>query len=256
MSDNKPLSNLSDLTNRTVTGGETISSTDHEAWRNDIESRVADLNDAVVDEANNRAGTSAPTDNTVEGQIWADTTNDPAVLKFDPDGAGADTILANTTSNAAGTGTATFAVGGVIHVDTAQVSKTATGVLMTYTIPANTLDANGQVIRVKAWGTFTSPNTITIQARIGGNALYSTTSDSQGEYWVSEVYIVRTGSAAQDVIAEFRQTANGALNTAGSESAFGSQTEDTTAGIVLDFNISAYTSGTVTQEGMIVEFLG
>lgn len=89
MSDDKPVSNLTSLVNRTVTAESKVSSTDHEAWRNDIEGRVTDLNEAVTDEANNRAGTSAPTDNTVEGQIWCDTTTDPAVPMFDPDGAGA-----------------------------------------------------------------------------------------------------------------------------------------------------------------------
>lgn len=59
----------------------------------DVEPRIADLNDVAATQESNFAGASAPVDNAVEGKLWCDTTNDPATLKFDPDGSGADTPL-------------------------------------------------------------------------------------------------------------------------------------------------------------------
>ena len=93
MSDNTPDSTLSSLVNRPIVTLTPVSSSDNEAWRNDLEGRVDDLNSALKDNSNHRAGSSAATDNAVEGQIKCDTSTDPAVLKMDPDGAGADTPI-------------------------------------------------------------------------------------------------------------------------------------------------------------------
>ena len=95
MSDTKPDSEQTSLTNRSVVAGTTVSSTDHEAWRNDIEARIDDLIAGLKDNSNHRAGTSAPTDNSVEGQIYCDTTTNPAIWKGDPDGSGADSEFHN-----------------------------------------------------------------------------------------------------------------------------------------------------------------
>lgn len=95
MSDNKPISELADFSAGTsgIVSGSLANASEVLAVINDLRDRVADLNDTVADMASQRAGTSAPTDNTTEGQIWADTTNDPIDLKVDPDGSGADHIL-------------------------------------------------------------------------------------------------------------------------------------------------------------------
>ncbi len=103
MSDNKPDSEQTSLVNRTVTAGATVSSTDHEAWRNDIEGRIDDLIAGLKDNSNHRAGTSAPTDNAVECQVWGNTTTNPAKLYADLDGAGADTQIITTDDSASAT---------------------------------------------------------------------------------------------------------------------------------------------------------
>jgi len=95
MSDNKAVSALTDVT-ATKTGvasGSLADASEVSTYMDDQTARIADTNDALADEENNRAGTSAPTDNTVEGRLWADTTNDPLDLKLDPDGSGADHII-------------------------------------------------------------------------------------------------------------------------------------------------------------------
>ncbi len=90
MSDNTPLSNLVSVTDRTVNAGEIVDPDAQNTQEADVDARIAALNSAIRDEANNRAGTSAPADNAVEGQIWANTTTDPAEWYGDPDGSGAD----------------------------------------------------------------------------------------------------------------------------------------------------------------------
>ncbi len=95
MSDTKPDTEQTSLTNRPIVAGTPVSSTDHEAWRNDIEGRTDDLIAGLRDNSNHRAGTSAPTDNAVEGQIWFDGTTDPGIWKGDPDGSGADSEFHN-----------------------------------------------------------------------------------------------------------------------------------------------------------------
>lgn len=96
--------NLQDLTNRTVNAGATISASDHEAWRNDVEQRVADLNDAALAAVSMQSGSSTPT--LRQGAIWYDTSN--SVWKGDPDGSGYDQTLALLEQGQTYTGANTF----------------------------------------------------------------------------------------------------------------------------------------------------
>ena len=95
MSDTTPLSNLVSVTNRTVNAGDVLDPDAQNTQEADADARIAALNSAIRDEASNRAGTSAPADNAVEGQIWFDSTLDPGVWKGDPDGSGADSEFHN-----------------------------------------------------------------------------------------------------------------------------------------------------------------
>ncbi len=56
----------------------------------DFESQSTSFISVFQDVEKNFASNSAPSDNTVEGKIWANTTNDPAEWYGDPDGSGAD----------------------------------------------------------------------------------------------------------------------------------------------------------------------
>ncbi len=127
MSDNKPDSEQTSLTNRPIVAGTTVSSTDHEAWRNDLEGTTDDLIAGLKDNSNHRAGTSAPTDNAVEGQIWANTTTDPAKLYADLDGAGADTQIITTDDSASATAEGISELATIAEIDTgADAGRTIT----------------------------------------------------------------------------------------------------------------------------------
>lgn len=255
------ISALSDLTNRTISAATTVSSSDHESWRNDVESRVANLNDVVADLENNHSGTSAPTDNAVEGKLFANTTNNPAELFFDPDGSGADirvvmeTHTQTLTNKTFGTGgTATHKPMGSINADPTAVSRSTTGVLITYTLPADTLDANNKLLRITLWGTKTGTTaTADVQFRFGTTptARVTHTIAQSAAGWRIEVIAIRVSSSAVDMpgtrIEGTTITPFSIVLTSGI---------DLTADQTIDINLSSINaSDSVSQDGMLVELL-
>lgn len=246
---------LSDLTNRTVSGG-TISSTDHEAWRNDVESRVQDLNDAAQAIATSQSGSSEPS-NVIQGQLFFDT-DDTAWFGAPDTNNHDDQLLTELTAylgDLATAGTATFRLGGAINVDTAQVSKAgATGVLESYTLPAGTLARDGQYVRIIIWGTKSGGNAdSTIQVRFNTGAQHSFTLAAAVTDWFIEWYIVRTGATAQKFVAGIilNRDDTGDTDLVGT----GTDAETLANGLAIDANLSAINaSDTVVKEGMIIEF--
>jgi len=202
MSDDKPDSELTSLTNRAITTKTLVSSTDHEAWRNDIEGRVDDQIANAKDNSNHRAGTSAPTDNTVEGQIWADTTTDPAVLKFDPDGSGADTPIVVADTNLRfktieigdwdmdATTNVTVAHGLTIaNVRTAQLMIRSDSA--TVGVPSGGGNTNEAAPETDVWIEALSTTDVALSRRTGGvfdNVNYDSTSFNRG--WITIGYVV------------------------------------------------------------------
>ena len=75
-------------------------------------------------------------------------------------------------------------------------------VMMSYTLPANTLALDGYNITVEAWGTFAA-NTHNKRVRLyfGSTVVYDTTSLAvNGGTWKIESTIVRTGTSAEQAI--------------------------------------------------------
>ena len=149
-----------------------------------------------------------------QGVIWSGTalTVDDTGLAGDGsakptvDGTGTLTgrgVLATGTTVTPGTGTATARVGGVLHVNTTAQATTGTSeeVLATYTLPADTLSANGKAIRVTvAATTAANSNGKRVRVRfggIGGTTLLETTSTVSGESISGSVLVVRTGESSQ-----------------------------------------------------------
>lgn len=120
-------------------------------------------------------------------------------------GNSANTITAVAPTRNAGSGTGTFVAAGrfarsstAVGTDADLVEK----VLGSIPYPANTLTANGQAIRVTAWGTFAANgNTKTLRMRANGLGS-STVSSASGAYnglsWRIELVFQRTGAATQD----------------------------------------------------------
>lgn len=102
----------------------------------------------------------------------------------------------------AGTGSAFAGVGGVLTVNTTQAGTTAVTTeedLWTYSLPANTLSANGKAVRITAFGTTAAnANNKTIKLYFGSTVVATSgTSGYNGIAWTLTVPVIRTGAATQ-----------------------------------------------------------
>lgn len=201
-----------------------------------------------------------------QGVIWTGTalTVDDAGLAGDgsapptTDGTGTLTgrgVLARGSTVAVGTGTATAAVGGVLHVNTTAQATTGTTLeaLATYTLPANTLSANGKAIRITFWGVHAAnTNSAGFQLRFGGisgTILWSASSSANGAGFSVTAVVVRTGASTQTA------TAIGGTGSAGTFMASApTQTLSNPIDIVVA-GLTAAAAGDVTFSGLIVEAL-
>ena len=149
---------------------------------------------------------------------------------------------------------------------TTSTKAGATGVLKTFTIPANLLGVNGKALRVTAWGTKSGANaTATLQTRTGTTptSRFSTIiSISTTREWRIEIYIVRTSATAANISFRFNETHTLIQDLAANENYGLLQNQTASSGTnwaaaqIIDFNVSAINGGdTVTQEGLIVELL-
>src|SRR3990167_10487458 len=136
MSDNVPVSALRDLVDRSYTDGDPIFASVEEAKRNDIELRIAQLNDALADLETRYAAAAAARDNRVQGKIQYRT--DTYRLSLDPDGLGMDQAIAyyHVALTSGGTG----------------IPGNSLAVIETVTISANALRTNGKTLRVHFFG--------------------------------------------------------------------------------------------------------
>ena len=153
-----------------------------------------------------------------------------------------------------GTGTATGRVSNVLNVNTTSQATTGTSeeVLATYTLPANTLSANGKAIRIRAWGNHAAnTNATTGRIRfggIGGTAIATHFSATSNGSWILEAVVVRTGAATQ--------AANGNGNFGTNSPSVSSPTQTLSNAIdIVVTGTTAVAAGDLTFYGMIVEAL-
>jgi hypothetical protein len=78
-----------------------------------------------------------------------------------------------------------------------NVSTTETD-LITYSLPANTLSANGQKVRITTWGTIAAnANSKTVKLYFGSTAVVTRTSTLNNGSWVVTGLVARTGATTQ-----------------------------------------------------------
>ena len=158
------------------------------------------------------------------------------------------------TTIAAGTGTAASTVSGVISVNTTAVGNVGGGQddLMTYSLPANTLSADGKAIRITAWySTASNGNTKTITLAFGGTTLTGTISSTfNNQLGIIRAVIVRTGASAQEAATwDTLNTQFGTLRTTPAETMSGAIT------IKMTGQSGSSATDDVVQRGMIIEVL-
>lgn len=126
-----------------------------------------------------------------------------------------------TSSLHAGTGTGTYKPSGRLYstgtaVNTGANTTETDGA--TYTVPANSLSANGQTLRFRVYGTTAAnANTKTVQLYWGGTSVYTTGAvAANAKPWFLNLTIIRTAAGAQTVVVEgqFNAAAVAAVTTA------------------------------------------
>ena len=119
-------------------------------------------------------------------------------------GAGTEKGINLTDGLVAGTGTARAKVGGAISSNVTATGNVGTGedTLHTYTIPANTLSANGEFLRIQQAVTFAAnANNKRYKIKYGATTIYDSGTVAQnGGSAVFDILITRYGVASQYVI--------------------------------------------------------
>ena len=234
MSDDRPLSGLLDLNEPDKGTGDVFSVSAYNTLIREFENRVNGIIQAAKDRESNYAGSSNPTDNTKRGKIYANyPANGRVRLKVDPDGSGADDEILTAAEaytvdmQADSAASATGRPSGVLNVRTDQVEIDDDGETYSYTIPANTLNVDGAVIRSIIVQSV-DDNTVN-DPFFGGTTL---SIFAGGVPSIYKTWIVRTATGQQKMCAAGlgKQDAAG-----GSLLSIGNPTEDETQGIASGF---------------------
>ena len=101
---------------------------------------------------------------------------------------------------AAGTGTQTGSPVLSIFTSTTAASNVSTGEtdLITYSLPANTLSANNQKLRITTWGTLANTaNTKTVKVYVGATVVASLSGATANTTFYAQATAIRTGATAQ-----------------------------------------------------------
>ena len=150
-----------------------------------------------------------------------------------------------------GTGTATGPVSVVLHANTTAVGNVGAGEddLMTYSLPANTLSANGKGVRITACVTYAANgNTKTIKLYFGSTVLVTRSAGDNGSFIKLEGYVTRTGASTQEA-SGFLYFTNGSALTRSTPA------EDTTGAITIKMTGEATSNDDIVQRVLIVEAL-
>lgn len=151
------------------------------------------------------------------------------------------------------------AVGGLASINTSVVgtgADTTEDNLMTYSLLANAMSADGKTVRVTAWGDGVSTADVTtVRGYFGATAVVTKVlTASQANTWRAEFTVTRTGATAQVASGEVK---NG--GTAASLAQSNSSPAETLSGAVtIKFTGQRATSSvanSIRQLGMLVEFL-
>jgi len=165
--------------------------------------------------------------------------------------------VTGTVKSTAGTGTAEPVMVGTISVNTTQVGNVGGGEdnLMTYTLPANSLSANGKGVRVKMWGyTSSNANVKQVNFYFGSEFLQGfAPTTNELNYWTVEIIMVRYAVAVQTKYIHTTSINNNVVALA--DISVGSASEDETGAILIRATGQGTANDDIVQSGMIVEFI-
>lgn len=169
----------------------------------------------------------------------------------------------NSTLNATG---GTFALGGSTSASpvpvVANVNNTAVGNvgggtddLITYSLPATSMNSNGRGVRITAWGTTANNvNAKTLILNFGSAAILTNSlTTSVAGIWRIEAEVFRTGSNIQDYSSQLVTTGTAAVAINDIEGGTASQTDS--SAITIKCTGAGTSNNDIVQEGLLVEML-
>ena len=156
----------------------------------------------------------------------------------------------------AGTSTLEASMVGVANVNTTAVGNVGTGEddLISYSLPANALSANGKGVHITAWGTTANnANGKTLKLYFGSAAIltYALVASVAGT-WRIEANVFRTGVDAQDYVSEM--VSIGVAGAAVTDVEVGSTTQDDGAAVVIKVTGEATSNSDIVCEGLATSF--
>lgn len=168
-----------------------------------------------------------------------------------------DTLTNKTLTDAlhnAGTGTETFYASGVINVDSTEAACSGSSEtdLISYTLPANSLSANGKGVRVRVAGiTAANSNTKTIRLYFGASVVISNdiTTTPNNKSWEFEATIWRDSASTQEHLS--RGSVGSVLQT----TAYGGLSATMTSTITIKVTGQGAATTDITGKFLTVEFL-
>jgi len=145
----------------------------------------------------------------------------------------------------------------MINVDTtegATSGNTTETDLITYSLPTDSLSTNGDVVKLKAWGTTgANTNTKTIRLYFGGTVIASNdiTGAPNNQDWMLEGTIVRTGTDTQE------SSAHGIMGSTQQTHSHNAHTDNDGAAITLKITgqNAVATANDIIAQGLTVEFV-
>lgn len=186
----------------------------------------------------------------------ASATNRGAVTTGTQTIAGAKTFTA-APAFTAGTGSGTATVSGLLTASATSVGNVGAGEddLITYTLPANTLQTNGKCLRITAWGmTAANANNKQVKLYFGSQSVctLATSANANANAWVIVATVIRTGAATQEIGA-FPKSNNATWDNAADRTA---GTQNLAANVTIKCTGEAVANNDIVQYGLTVEVVG
>jgi len=198
------------------------------------------------------SSTAAPVVGTFDTMISRDSAG---VLKVTTNGTTLGTLNAGTMNVLAGaSATGTTRVGGTLNANITPVGNVTTGddTLMSYTLPANAMDATGRGVRIIAWGTTANnANAKAVRLYFGATTLGAVAMTvSQANTWRYVAEVLRVDATTQTASEWFIQYGTTILH----ETNITAPGETLSSAVVIKVTGEGVDTDDITQSGMIVEF--
>lgn len=156
----------------------------------------------------------------------------------------------------AGSGTATYNPNGAIYISSTAGNTTAVTteeVLQTYSLPANSLAALNDGVRIRAWGSFAANgNNKTVKLYFGASVISTGVVATNNKNWTIELTVLRTAAATQIVVG------NALVDTTAITTYINAGTDDQAAAVVIKCSGTNGTASAadISCKAMIIDFLG